>query len=71
MIRQKVTSSALHSVGYDRETLILEIEFRNGHIYRYLGVPDSCWAGLMSASSKGLYFDAEIRNRFYCEKATG
>lgn len=33
-------SEALHSVAYDVDKRVLEIEFISGAIYRYFGVPD-------------------------------
>ena len=56
MERTPVTSSSLCSVGYDTESSTLEIEFNNGRLYRYSGVPAEEHQGLMSASSQGTYF---------------
>ena len=41
MERQHVNSSNLESVGYDPTTQTLEIEFLNGGLYQYSGVPES------------------------------
>ncbi|MCW2484832.1 KTSC domain-containing protein [Candidatus Symbiopectobacterium sp. NZEC127] len=64
MIRQPVASSNLQSVGYDAVIHTLEIAFRSGGIYHYLGVPDIVYQTLMSAPSKGRYFDRAIKNRY-------
>jgi len=56
MMRQPVSSSNLRSVGYDPATRTLEIEFHSGGIYRYVGVPEAVYWGLMGAASKGSYF---------------
>lgn len=61
MNRVQVMSSDLASVGYDKETQVLEIEFRNGTIYQYFNIPESIYSGLMSASSHGRYFAAYIK----------
>jgi len=37
--RQPVESSAIAKVGYSKRRHILEIEFVNGTVYRYLDVP--------------------------------
>ncbi len=37
--RQRVESTAIAGVGYSRRRHILEIQFVNGAIYRYLDVP--------------------------------
>jgi hypothetical protein len=42
----------------------LELEFKSGAIYRYLGVPAATYRGLLGAESKGAYFNGHIRNRF-------
>lgn len=63
-MRQAVVSSNLRAVGYDASQQTLEIEFNNGSIYRYTGVPKSIHESLMSAESHGRYFNAYIRDRF-------
>ncbi|WP_306309345.1 KTSC domain-containing protein [Xenorhabdus anantnagensis] len=62
MNRVSVSSSNLHSVGYDQVTRTLEIAFHNGGIYQYDGVPANVHQGLMSAPSKGKYFHQYIKN---------
>ena len=66
MIRNSVFSSNLKSVGYDDGTL--EIEFHNGGIYQYFNVPDSTYSNLISAISKGRYFDTYIRPKYRYRK---
>lgn len=62
MNRTPVSSSNLRSVGYDPGTNTLEIEFLNGGIYQYSGVPESVYRGLMAAESHGRYFHAHIKD---------
>ena len=64
MNRQLVSSSNIHSVGYEAESQTLEIEFHSGGIYRYANVPEKLYRGLMQASSKGSYFHRNIRERY-------
>jgi hypothetical protein len=64
MQRQWIESSVLASIGYDRGSGVLELEFRHGGVYRYLGVPEGSVEGLMTAGSHGSYFGREIRNRY-------
>jgi hypothetical protein len=61
MERIPVQSSNLASVGYDAESLTLEIEFYHGGIYQYFGVPQDIYDGLINASSKGKYFHQTIK----------
>lgn len=64
MIRQPVSSSDLHSVGYDPITMVLEIEFNSGGVYAYSGVPAAIHSSLMAAGSHGQYFHAFIKDRY-------
>lgn len=64
MERVRVQSSNIRSVGYDAGTLILEVEFENGNIYQYSGVPTDVHDRLMTASSKGRYLNERIKDRF-------
>lgn len=59
--RIPVSSSNLAYVGYDTESLTLEIGFRNGSVYQYFQVPIDLYRGLLSAASHGSYFDAHIK----------
>lgn len=62
--RDVVQSTALASVGYSKRLRALEIEFKNGAIYRYLDVSPAIYHGLMSAPSKARYYDDNIRRKF-------
>ena len=64
MQRQSVTSSNVRSVGYDAATHCLEVEFHNGSVYQYTGVPESVYHGLVSASSVGSYLAQYIKDRY-------
>ena len=57
-------SSAIASIGYDRATAVLEIEFTSGEIYLYRLVPSSVHRALLDAESKGRYFVAHIRDAY-------
>lgn len=65
MERTPVESTNLASVGYDRESSTLEIEFNNGAIYQYFGVPETEYSGLMNAASKGSYLNQNIKEAGY------
>jgi hypothetical protein len=66
--RVHVKSSNLRSVGYDKETETLEIEFHDGGLYQYFGVPAGTYEGLVTAPSKGSYFHIFIRDRYRYRK---
>jgi hypothetical protein len=61
MERTSVSSSNISAIGYDPDTQILEVEFLNGSVYEYSGVPSSEHDGLMNADSKGKYLHANIK----------
>ena len=65
MERTAVDSSAIASIGYDQSSHTLEIEFRTGTIYRYDDVPRDVYQGLMTAPSKGQFFDLHVRDAGY------
>ncbi len=62
--RISVESTALAAVGYSKRLHALEIEFRNGAIYRYLEVDPSVHRDLMNARSKARYYDENIRKKY-------
>ncbi|NKF21536.1 KTSC domain-containing protein [Solimonas marina] len=64
MIRQPVTSSNLKSVGYDASAKVLEVEFTNGSVYQYDGVPSETYSALLGAESIGKAFGTLIRGKF-------
>ncbi|HEU5271516.1 MAG TPA: KTSC domain-containing protein [Jatrophihabitans sp.] len=64
MRRVPVESSAIASVGYDRATSVLEIEFADGDVYQYFAVPRRVHSELLAAESMGRYFQTRIRERY-------
>ena len=62
--RETVQSTALASVGYSKRLRALEIEFRNGAIYRYLNVAPAIYHKLMLAPSKARFYDENIRRKY-------
>ncbi len=64
MQRVSVTSSNIASVGYDKASLTLEIEFTDGHVYQYFDVPAHVHDGLMQASTHGGFLNAAIKGKY-------
>lgn len=62
MTRHSVKSSAIKSIGHQGE--MLEVEFASGAIHRYQDVPDEIYRHLLSASSIGARFAANIRGKY-------
>lgn len=61
MKRITVDSSNIASIGYDPETMTLEVEFTNGNIYQYFDIPPSLQNNLMLADSKGKFLHTQIK----------
>jgi hypothetical protein len=64
MERQPVKSRILRSVGYEENSKIMEIEFQNGQVYQYSGVPPKVFADLMHSAEIGKYYSEKVRPRF-------
>ena len=64
MNKQPVSSSLVKSIGYDRQTETLEIEFGSGRVYQYYGVPDNLHNEIMQTPSKGQFFNTYIRDQY-------
>jgi len=62
--RESVASKGIASIGYSKRLHILEIEFVNGAVYRYLEVAPSVYRDLMSADSKAAYYDRNIKGNY-------
>jgi hypothetical protein len=64
VLYQSVSSSCIAEVGYDSTEQILAVRFHRHQEYRYVGVPEQTYQALLSASSIGRYFNAEVRNAY-------
>ncbi len=63
-----VESTTLVEIGYDDSRWILQLEFRSRTVYSYFEVPGAVYEGLLTAPSKGKYFNAAIRGHFPHER---
>lgn len=61
-----VCSSAIRAAGYDSASMQMKIQFEQGDTYTFCRVPAHVFDGLISASSKGRYYDRHIRDRYQC-----
>lgn len=61
-----VSSSAISAVGYEPSTRQMQIRFKQGRTYTFCRVPQHVFDGLLSAESKGRYYDHHIRDRYHC-----
>lgn len=60
IIRSKVKSSNILSIGYKEQ--YLTIEFNNHRVYAYHPITQECHEELIKAKSHGKYFFEKIRN---------
>ncbi len=71
MKRTNVISSNIKSIGYDEESQILEVEFKDG-IYHYFDLPKEVYGALMNARppvySHGKYLDRHIKGKYRYKK---
>lgn len=65
-----LSSSNLAGADYDGATRVLTIEFTNGAVYEYEGVPAEVFADLLGSSSPGSYFYRQIKGRFPYQRVT-
>lgn len=66
MAKRKIArnSSCVADAEYDDKTKELTISFVKGGSHTYSNVPKSVVSGLRRASSKGKFFNANIRNDY-------
>ena len=63
----KLDSEAIAAVRYDEKKRTLDVEFRDGDIYRYSHVPEFVYRELLKAESVGAFWNA-IKDQFEYEK---
>jgi lysyl-tRNA synthetase class 2 len=63
-MRVVVESTTLATVEYDEARELLQLEFWSRAVYLYFSVPPAVCQALLSAPSKGRYFNQTIRGRF-------
>lgn len=68
IVMHPVESSNIAAIGYDSLTWILRVEFLNGTLYDYLGVPLLIFENFQEAPSKGRFLNSEIKGEFDYER---
>lgn len=72
-MRQTVNSSMISEIGYNPETLELEVVFKSGRTYVYYDVPAQIFANIQnivkSNDSVGRYFHSNILYKYTYEEA--
>ena len=62
--RVPIRSSNIASVGYDSPSLTLQVEFRDGALYEYDGVPRRVYDDLLASPSAGSYFHRAVKGAY-------
>ena len=70
MQRTQVLPGTIASVGYEAATATLELGFSSQEVYQYFNVPLRNYIELMNATSKGDYFNHNIKDFFESKKIT-
>ena len=65
---KRTHSTALEAVAYHPGTQALYVFFQRGSAYRYDGVPQSVYEGLVAAHSVGQLYQAQVRKCFPYER---
>jgi hypothetical protein len=64
-----VDSSNVQAIGYDSVTCELYVQFvKSGEMYVYSDVEEWVFEEFKRADSKGIYFNANIKDRYSCRK---
>jgi hypothetical protein len=66
---QPVSSSNIAAIGYDAENQAVYVQFLNGSIYAYKGVPEHEYENLRTAPSVGSYLNRNFKNVYPYERA--
>lgn len=63
-----VSSSDVSAVGYELDYQIVYVEFMNGTLYTYKGVPEFEFTALLNAPSIGSYLHRNFKNHYLYER---
>lgn len=60
-----ISSSNIDAVGFESDSQILAVSFRNGSEYHYYNVPAVHFEAIQAAASPGNYLDTYIKKAGY------
>ena len=64
MERKRVNSSRIRSVGYDEQTMTLEVELSSGQVYQYPKVYPEVYRRFMAAPNPTSFFEDRIEEEY-------
>jgi len=62
----KVRSEAIHSIGYDEDSMKMKIKFKHSRTYTFCKVPNELFERFLSSRSKGTFYQNKIKGRYNC-----
>ena len=60
----KVKSSSVYAVGYDRETMTMDVVFYRTGIHRFADIPGKVYKEFMSSDSPGSHYALFLERRY-------
>ena len=70
MKRVRLGSAAIAAVSYNEEKRTLDVEFRDGDIYRYTHVPGFVYRELLNSESAGAFWN-KIKDNYKFTRVKG
>jgi len=70
MLWERARSTNIEKVGYDPTTLELQVVFRSGAAYRYVGVPQEIYDEFKGVGFSGRFLNSTIKNAYPYERIT-
>ena len=67
MVLMPVVSTNLAAMGYEPDTMALQVQFKNGSLYAYQNVEPETYQAMLDSGDPGRYFASIIkpqRNRY-------
>lgn len=68
MEMKKVNAGKLRAIGYDAGSRVLRVEFDDGKVLEYQGVPQETWRRLSTAGSMWSYFRDSIEDEYAAKR---
>ena len=62
----QVTSRAISAIGYDSNTLVMKITFKQGKTYDFCRVPQQVFEQFLAAPSQGKFYDKQVKDKYQC-----
>jgi len=63
-----IKSTNIKSIGYNATARTLQIQFKQGSAYNYIGVEPEVFQQFLTSKSAGKFFHSNIRNKYIGKK---